>query len=70
MIVIFASMKIKKVIVQKTVDTESCSRGIMCQSLKKYQLVMEMNIADIVVMYVNMLEDIKSFIVLGVADLI
>lgn len=37
---------------------------------KKYQLVMKENIADIVVICVNMLEDIKSFIVLGVADLI
>lgn len=70
MIVIFASMKIKKVIVQKTADTESCSRGKMCQNLKKYQLVTEKNIADIVVICVNMQEDIKSFIVLGVADLI
>ena len=49
---------------------ESCSRGEMCQNLKKYQLVMEMNIADIVVICVNMPEDIKSFIVLGAADLI
>ena len=49
---------------------ESCSRGKMCQNLKKYQLVMEMNIADIVVICVNMLKDIKSFIVLGAADLI
>ncbi len=70
MIVIFASMKIKKVIVHKTANMESCSRGIMCQSLKKYQLVTEKNIADIVVICLNMLEDIKSFIVLGVADLI
>lgn len=37
---------------------------------KKYQLVTEENIADIAVMCVNMQEDIKSFIVLGVADLI
>lgn len=49
---------------------ESCSRGKMCQNLKKYQLVMEMNIADIVVICVDMLEDIKSFTALGVADLI
>ena len=43
----------------------------MCQSLKKYQLVVtEENIADIVVICVNMPEDIKNFIVLGVADLI
>lgn len=42
----------------------------MCQNLKKYQLVTEKNIADIVVICVNMQEDIKSFIVLGVADLI
>ena len=37
---------------------------------KKYQLVTEKNIADIVVICLNMPEDIKSFIVLGVADLI
>lgn len=48
----------------------SCLREKMCQNLKKYQLVMEMNIADIVVICVNMPEDIKSFIVLGAADLI
>lgn len=49
---------------------ESCSRGKMCQNIKKYQLVMEMNIADIVVICVTTQEDIKSFIVLGAADLI
>lgn len=65
MIVIFASIKIVQ-----NASTESCSRGTMCQNLKKYQLVTEKNIADIVVMCVNMQEDIKSFIVLGVADLI
>ena len=64
MIVIFAS--IKKIIAYM----ESCSRGKMCQNLKKYQLVMEMNIADIVVICVTTQEDIKSFIVLGAADLI
>lgn len=37
---------------------------------KKYQLVTEKNIADIVVICLNMQEDIKSFIVLGAADLI
>lgn len=37
---------------------------------KKYQLVTEKNIADIVVICVNTPEDIKSFIVLGAADLI
>lgn len=42
----------------------------MCQSLKKYQLVTKKNIAYIVVICVNTPEDIKSFIVLGVADLI
>ena len=42
----------------------------MCQSLKKYQLVTEENIADIVGICVNMQEDIKSFIVLGAVDLI
>lgn len=42
----------------------------MRQNLNKYQLVMEMNIADTVVIRVNMQEDIKSFIALGVADLI
>ena len=42
----------------------------MCQNPKKYQLVTEKNIADIVVICANMQEDIKSFIVLGVADLI
>lgn len=42
----------------------------MCQSLNKYQLVMEENIADIVAICLNMPEDIKSFTVLGVADLI
>lgn len=70
MIVIFASMKMKKVIAQKTVGMESCLREKMCQNLKKYQLVTEENIADIVVICVNMPEDIKSFIALGVADLI
>ena len=49
---------------------ESCSRGKMCQNLSKYQLAMEMNIADIVVICVNMQEDIKSFIALGAVDLI
>lgn len=42
----------------------------MRQNLKKYQLGMEKNTADIVVIYVTTQEDIKSFIVLGVADLI
>ena len=37
---------------------------------KKYQLVTEKNIADIVVICVNTQEDIKSFIALGAADLI
>lgn len=37
---------------------------------KKYQLVTEENTADIVVICVNMQEDTKSFIALGVADLI
>lgn len=37
---------------------------------KKYQLVMEMNTADIVVICVNMQEDIKGSIALGVVDLI
>nr|DAM40224.1 MAG TPA: hypothetical protein [Bacteriophage sp.] len=50
---------------------ESCSREKMCQNLKKHHLVVtEENIADIVVICVNMPEDIKSFIVLGAADLI
>lgn len=42
----------------------------MCPNLNKYQLVTEMNTADTVVICVNMQEDIKSFIALGVADLI
>ena len=42
----------------------------MCQNQEKYQLVTEKNIADIVVICVHMPEDIRSFIVLGVADLI
>ena len=42
----------------------------MCQNLKKYQLVMEKNIADIVVIRANMQEDINSSIALGAADLI
>lgn len=42
----------------------------MCQNPKKYQLVTEENIEGIVVICVNMPEDIKSFIALGVADLI
>lgn len=37
---------------------------------KKYQQVTEKNIADTVVICVNMQEDIKSFIVLGAVDLI
>lgn len=37
---------------------------------KKYQLETEKNIADIAVICANMQEDIKSFIALGVADLI
>lgn len=65
MIVIFASIKIVQ-----NASTESCSRGTMCQNLKKYQLVTEKNIADIVVICLNTREDIKSFIALGVADLI
>ena len=67
MIVIFAS--IKEIIVQNA-NTESCSRGTMCQNPKKYQLATEKNIADIVVICVNTQEGIKSFIALGVADLI
>lgn len=67
MIVISAS--IKKIIVQNA-STESCSREKMCQNLKKYQLVTEENIADIVVICLNMQEDIKSFIVLGAVVLI
>lgn len=69
MIVIFASIKKIMLIVQNA-NTESCSREKMCQNPKKYQLVTEENIADIVVTCVNMPEDIKSFIVLGAADLI
>lgn len=42
----------------------------MCQNLKKYQLETEKNIADIVVICVSMQEDIKSFTVLDVVDLI
>lgn len=42
----------------------------MRQNQEKYQLVTEKNIADIVVICVNMPEDIKSFIVLGAAGLI
>lgn len=42
----------------------------MCPNLNKYQLVMGMNIADIVVIRANMQEDIKSFIALGAVDLI
>lgn len=57
-------------IIAQNANTESCSRGKMCQNQKKYQLVTEKNIADIVVICVNMPEDIKSFIALGVADLI
>lgn len=51
-------------------QTRRVVREEMCQNLKKYQLVTEKNIADIVVICVNMPENIKSFIVLGVADLI
>lgn len=40
----------------------------MRQNLKKYQLGMEKNTADIVVICVTTQEDIKSFIVLGAAD--
>lgn len=69
MIVIFASIK-KIMITVQNANMESCSRGTMCQNLKKYQLVTEENIADIVVICVNMQKDIKSFIALGVADLI
>lgn len=69
MIVISASIK-KIIIIVQNANTESCSRGTMCQNLKKYQLVTEENIADIVVICVNMPEDIKSFIALGAADLI
>lgn len=65
MIVIFASIKIVQ-----NASTESCSRGTMCQNLKKYQLVTEKNIADIVVICLNTREDIKSFIALGAVDLI
>ena len=42
----------------------------MCQNQEKYQLVTEKNTADIVVICMNTQEDIKNFIVLGVADLI
>ena len=40
----------------------------MCQNLKKYQLVTEKNIADIVVICLNTREDIKSFIALGLTE--
>lgn len=57
-------------IIVQNANTESCSRGTMCQGLKKYQLVTEKNIADIVVICLNTREDIKSFIALGAVDLI
>ena len=69
MIVIFASIKKIMIIVQNA-NMESCSREEMCQNLKKYQLVTEMNIADIAAICVNMPGDIKGFIVLGAVDLI
>lgn len=69
MIVISASIK-KIMIIAQNANTENCSRGKMCQNPKEYQLVTEENIADIVVICVNMPKDIKSFIVLGAADLI
>lgn len=69
MTVIFASTSIKKIIVQNA-STESCSREKMCQNLKKYRLVTEENIADIVVICLNMQEDIKGFTALGAVDLI
>lgn len=69
MIVISAGIKKIMIIVQNA-STESCSRGKMCQNLKKYQLETEKNIVDIAVICLNMPEDIKSFIVLGAADLI
>lgn len=47
--------------------TSNCNRY---PNLKKYQLVTEKNIADIVAICVNTQEDIKSFIVLDVVDLI
>ena len=49
---------------------ESCSREKMCQNLKKYLLVTEENIVDIVVICLNMQEDIKSFTALGAVGLI
>ena len=69
MIVISASIK-KIIIIVQNANTESCSRGTMCQNPKKYQLVTEENIADIVVICLNTREDIKSFIALGAVDLI
>ena len=42
----------------------------MCQNPKEYQLVTEENTVDIVVICLNTPEDIKSFIALGVVDLI
>lgn len=56
-------------------DCTECKHGELFErnnvsEPKKYQLVTEKNIADIVVICVNMPEDIKSFIVLGVAGLI
>ena len=50
---------------RRAVREEKCVRA-----KKKYPLVTEKNTADIVVICVNTPEDIKSFIVLGVADLI
>lgn len=57
-------------VIAQNANTESCSRGKMFQKSKKYQLVTGKNIADIVVICLNMQEDIKSFTALGVADLI
>ena len=49
---------------------ELFERKNVSEPKKKYQLVMEMNIAGIVVICVTTQEDIKSFIALGAADLI
>lgn len=56
-------------------DCTECKHGELFErnnvsEPKKYQLVTEKNIADIVVICLNTREDIKSFIALGAVDLI
>lgn len=55
---------------ERSRNGELFERNNVSEPKKHHLVVTEENIADIVVICVNMPEDIKSFIALGAADLI